>query len=171
MNRPQGATAVAYGRELEHMVEDLFKRQGFTLIDDKSLKRQFTSGVLVFGSPELGSRWIMRNVKKYRSLYETVFFADFVAYDETHLPNGLVLEVKNQSTAGSVDEKYVYTVLSLKALYQRYNRLEAWLVFSGPGARPCAVTWIKGQQNKHFKVFNESEIRKHLLSIPQADFW
>ena len=167
MKRTQGANAVAYGRTLEHMVEDLFKRQGFVLIDDTKLKRQFTTGLLEFGSPELGSKWFMRNVKKYRSLYDVVFFADFVVYDEKCFPHGLLLEVKNQTTAGSVDEKYVYTVLSLKNLYDKYNKIVSWLVFSGPGARPCAVSWMKAQEDPEgrFRFLTESEVRRALLEL------
>jgi hypothetical protein len=152
------------GKALENAVEDMLRRNDFVQIDDRQ-RAAFTKSVLDFGDDDLPTRWYARNVKRFENLYKVRFFADFVIYDAVYFPHGLVIEVKAQEKAGSVDEKYVFTVLSLKELKKRYG-VQSWLVFSGTGARACAVEWIRKQQEKGvFEMKTESELRRAFASI------
>lgn len=159
----QGSVANSLGRAMEDSIEDQLGRAGFARHDGK-LKAAFVRGVIDIGDEKLGDRWLMRNVKKYTNLYGVRFFSDFVLYDRTMLPKGLVIEVKSQETPGSVDEKYVFAVLSLRALYDK-DGIPAWLVFGGSGVRACALDWMKSQElwrpnRQVFRFLNESGFRR-----------
>lgn len=165
MSKSQGASANESGKDMEAAIEAALIRAGFTKATDQQ-KAAFQQGASGFGDDDLGDRWYMRNVKRFINLYGVRFFADFVVYDKDVLPNGLVIEAKHQALAGSVDEKYVFTVLSLKALHEKYGGLCAWLVFSGSGARAVAVEWMSGQQDPpRFLYLTESRFRGELRKV------
>jgi hypothetical protein len=156
---------------LEDAVEDLLKRQGLVKHEGR-IKAAFLKGISNFGDETLGPRWFMRNVKRFENLYRARFFADFVIYDVERYPNGLVIEVKAQETPGSVDEKYVFTVLSLKQLYDE-QKVSTWLVFSGGGVRACAVDWMRSEEvwtakKRQFRFMTESDLRRTLLNELRA---
>jgi hypothetical protein len=165
MAKTQGGTANESGKDMEAAIEAALQRAGFSPVSEKQ-RQYFQRGALNFGDTELGDRWYARNVKRFRNMYEVAFFADFVVYDSKRFPHGLVIESKQQEQAGSVDEKYVFTVLSLKALYKLYRGLCAWLVFGGAGARPVAVEWMQGQQDPpKFRFMSEAQFRVELRRI------
>jgi hypothetical protein len=154
---------------MEAMIEAMLVQAGFPQATDK-LKRSFQQGAIGFGDEELGPRWYMRNVKRFRNLYGVGFFADFVVYDERSFPAGLVIESKQQDQAGSVDEKYVFTVMSLKALHGLYGGLCAWLVFGGDGARAVALDWMRAQEDPpRFLFLSEVKFRVALRNATQRD--
>lgn len=84
-----------------------------------------------------------------RSIYNKEMRHDTVCWHPEKHPNGLIIEAKYQATAGSVDEKYPYTVLSLK-------RLDApsILVLEGGGATQSAIDWCMAQADEKFRVFD-----------------
>lgn len=150
-----GRKAATMGRAMEDAAEDFLVRYGFTPLSKKQ-KALFLNGIADLG--ELGDRWYVRNAKRFLSIYKVRLFSDFVLYDRLAFPSGLILEIKSQESAGSVDEKYVYTVLSLKQA-----GVPAWLVFSGGGIRACAMDWMKSQESKTFRVLTENAMRRALL--------
>ncbi len=163
-----GSVANGMGRAMENSVEDQLIRAGFAHHNEKKTKDAFVRNTVSFGDEALGDRWFMRNLKKYENMYKVRFFSDFVVYDRAVFPHGLVIEVKAQETPGSVDEKYVFTVLSLKQLYDNYGKLSAWLVFGGTGLRPCAADWMKeqekwSQRRQQFMLLTEGQFRRALF--------
>jgi len=76
------------------------------------------------------------------SIYGTAIHADFVIQNFPDFPRGLVLEVKWQDRGGSVDEKFPYLVTNAKS--GGYGRPVILIAF-GPGLRPGALTWVRGQ--------------------------
>jgi hypothetical protein len=66
--------------------------------------------------------------------------SDFVVHDPINYPNGLHVECKWQSAQGSVDEKYVFTMLTLEN-FQR----PSILILAGPAARKDAIEWLRSR--------------------------
>lgn len=157
----QGQNASLSGRDMEDMVEDRLKRAGFRLLDAPE-KRALTAGSKTL--EDLGDRWYTRHVKLFPGLYGVKLFLDFFVYLKDQHPHGLIIECKSQEQAGSVDEKYVYTVLSLKKMTKEH-RAPSWLVFSGSGVRPCAMEWMRNQNNATFRVMTEGEMRKMVRQL------
>lgn len=161
MNTPktvstQGQNASLSGQDMENMVEDRLKRAGFRELSPKE-KRTLTAGSVSYR--DLGDRWYARHVKLFRGLYEVKLFLDFFVYLEDRYPHGLIIECKSQEQQGSVDEKYVYTVLSLKKMTKEH-KAPAWLVFSGAGIRACAMEWVRKESTANFKILTEGEMRR-----------
>lgn len=65
---------------------------------------------------------------------------------------GLIIECKYQETGGSADEKFPYTVLSLKK-----TGVPAILLLIGAGAKRKAVDWCIRQQSTALTVFTSVE--------------
>lgn len=151
------------GAVLEKQIALLLEQGGFQHVDGK-LKSAFAKGTLELGDEKLPGLWFMRNLKKFENIYRTRFFADFFIFHPTAYPRGLIVEVKAQDVAGSIDEKYVFTALSLKQACKEHG-VSAILVMSGAGARTCAIDWIKTQANKRFQYMTESNFRQAILRL------
>lgn len=169
VKQTQGSNANTLGRALEDAVEDVLKRAGFVQLDE-DLKRSFHRGLLDFGDSNLPPAWYARNVKKYQNLYQATFFADFIIYHHDAFPHGHLIEVKQQGTPGSVDEKYVFTTLSLIELYKTQNGLSSWFVYDGHGARQSALDWIKSNnqwtaRKRVFSFMSMSDVRRYMAGI------
>lgn len=152
----QGQNASYSGRDLEDVVEDILTRRGYRQLDSKE-KAAFVKGTR--GPSDFDGAWFVRNAKKYEGVYGVKLFSDFIVFSPNTPTPELIIEVKSQAQAGSVDEKYVYTVLSLKKMIEEHG-VSAWLVFSGDGIRGCSLAWMRNQQTEHFKVFMEGEFRR-----------
>ena len=94
--------------------------------------------------------WFVEQIDCERNLYGSRWRLDFYLFHPDKFPNGLVIESKWQGSPGSVDEKYVFTVLSLKSL-----STPSMLVLGGGGARRGAVDWIRKQIGKNFKTTDQ----------------
>ena len=107
----------------------------------------------------LGDKWFTSQIALERNIYKAKFRTDFFLFNAGKFPLGMHIECKWQGSAGSVDEKYVFTVLSLKALLS-----ESVLILDGDGARRGAVEWIKSEEKKggRFRFFG---------SISQFNNW
>jgi hypothetical protein len=145
----QGGNANKTGALHEAQVKAVFDAWGF-----KSLDNRVVLNAITIGDPlsSLGERWYTTQLAHFRNLYSAKFKSDLFVYDTQHWPNGLLIECKYQALGGSVDEKYVFTVLSLKNLPP-----PSAMVLTGGGARNCAISWIRGQETPKFKFFGSSE--------------
>jgi DNA adenine methylase len=79
-------------------------------------------------------------------------------YNAEKWPDGLYIEVKWQSTGGSVDEKYVFTALSM--MKQKGDKI---LIIDGGGCRAGAILWMRKQAERkanRFQIFNMMEFFK-----------
>lgn len=134
-----GLIANRNGRILEMQVKQL-------LLSKKYLHANICRGT-IFCIGE-NTPWFKTQMKKMLgSIYNLPLRADFFVSHPDKWPKGLVIETKWQSSAGSVDEKYPYTVLSLKEL-----PYPAVLMIAGGGYRQNAINWCKDQQTDDFIV-------------------
>jgi len=135
---PAGRTANRNGKWLEGTIEDQLVRAGYYQLSDKekvTLRNQ--DGFIEM--PE-NHAWFVRQIALERNLYGSMFTSDFYLRSPLY-PDGLHIESKFQGTPGSVDEKYVFTVLSMKNF-----KSPSILVLDGGGSRQGAVKWMKSQQ-------------------------
>jgi len=100
------------------------------------------------------------------SIYNVPWFIDFLIWHPERFPNGLVMEVKQQSVAGSVDEKYPFVVMSLIEI-SRIIDGPTVLFVSGGAARQCATNWCldcerQQDETKFAFIKDESELRHFL---------
>jgi hypothetical protein len=66
---------------------------------------------------------------------------DFVLFHPHFLPHGLCIECKTQSTAGSVDEKYIFVEKSLLNVAQ-INGCSTLFYLEGGAARLCVLDYL-----------------------------
>jgi hypothetical protein len=146
---PAGRSANSNGSGLEVSICLPFQRKGFVELDAKQ-KRDFERAAGEVSTIPF-ERWYARQVKLERGVYGAYIKSDVFVRDPFHFPDGLHIECKWQQTPGSVDEKYPYTMLSLRQ-YQR----PSIFVLAGHGARPTAVEWLRAQAEAskgHVKFF------------------
>lgn len=141
MADPAGRTANSNGGTLEHMMASLLDRKGFTELTaaEKTLFRNSGGIVSTIGT----HRWYARQVKLERTIYGGYMQSDFIVHDPTNYPDCLHIECKWQSAAGSVDEKYVFTMLTLEAF-----KRPSILVLAGRGTRKDAIEWLDARAKK-----------------------
>jgi hypothetical protein len=132
----QGKEAVKSGSWLEGCIADMLSRKGFHELSSQE------KAMLVRSDRDLtrySGRWFVQQVRLERNIYGAVHKSDVFMVDPEHYPEGLHIEAKWQAAAGSVDEKYVFTAMSLAKF-----RGKAMIVIDGGGTRPCAIQWLKG---------------------------
>ena len=78
--------------------------------------------------------------RQFRSIYGGPMRIDFYIWHPVKYPSGLVIECKSQATAGSVDEKYPYTLLNLKG-----TGCAAILIIEGDGPKSGALAWCNSK--------------------------
>ena len=140
MNKdPAGRLANRSGKDMERDVAELLDNYEFAELDKAQKKLLHDNeGVM----PHLKGRWFAQQVRLYRTLYNSRHTTDFILWaPELSAPH--LLEIKWQESQGSVDEKYVFTALSLKDM-----PVPAILVLEGGGARSAAVKWLRKQNRK-----------------------
>ena len=137
MEKKQGAIANKNGKDLEGMIEMLLVQLGYKKLScgDKA-NLQYHSRSIPLDA--FGKRWFSTQTVIGKSLYNTAMKIDFVLYDNHKFPDGLIIEAKWQSSKGSVDEKYVFTALSL--LQQKGRKI---LVIDGGGYKKGAIEYLQ----------------------------
>ena len=161
------STATMVGRNAEEMVGQLLARAGMPLCDIKGRKMQKESRANWFASSVAEG---IRTAQRYgfesghiaqasvrESIYGNPVKADFVAWGPA-FKTGLIVECKTQSTAGSVDEKYPFTIMTMKNV-ARINSCKSALFLTGGGSRACVINWLKNEQTSDTRFF-----------VEQADF-
>ncbi len=141
-----GYTAGKNGKVMEEQIKQVLVSSGYIELTPEEKKLL----VRLDGAPPIGEdKWFCQQVRLYRNLYGSNYTADFYLFDKDKFPLGLSIESKWQASSGSVDEKYCFTVMSLKSMPG-----EQLLILDGGGARQGAVQWIKKQKTKRFMFFN-----------------
>lgn len=141
-----GATANKNGKFFERKVVQLLLGKGFLHIDGLQ-KRKILKGKL--SSVNGGLPWVSQQVGgRYKNMYGGNMIVDLIGY-HPKLPEGFVIEMKTQNTAGSVDEKYAFTTISLKGL-----KPLTVIVYEGEGAKPEAVKWMRAQTDDNHLMMN-----------------
>jgi hypothetical protein len=107
--------------------------------------------------------FVLRTKIAGESMYHVPWNVDVFAWHKTVFPHGFVMEVKQQSVAGSVDEKMPFVVGSLLKLSKSTGGVSA-LYLSGGAIRPCAVEWSRSHEGnqdgaRFYLVETDSELR------------
>lgn len=74
-------------------------------------------------------------------IYGTPIKVDFAVTGIPSLPYGLIVEVKWQGVAGSVDEKLPYLALNI----EKHFPFPTMVVIDGGGWKRGAIDWLKGR--------------------------
>ena len=148
--KPQGSVANKNGRDLEDIIEIMLIQLNYEkLTPSNKANLQYHSRNIPLSA--FGDRWFSTQTIIGESIYNTAMKIDFVLYDKVKAPDGIIIEAKWQSSKGSVDEKYVYTALSL--LKQKGRKI---LVLDGGGYKKGAIEYL--QKLKGIEVFSLSEL-------------
>ena len=84
-------------------------------------------------------------------------FVDVILYHPRLWPNCLVLQCKWQASAGSVDQKYPFEVLSIQQ-----NEYDTIILLDGGGYSSGARQWLLNQagKNRLKHVFNQGDFQR-----------
>lgn len=135
MAQQQGTQANSNGRHCEDVIMAMLMSKGYA--SRKDAPTEYKDPFFVYQC---------RGV--VNGLYGKPLKVDFYVWHPSKHPRGLIIESKYQETPGSVDEKFPYTVGSLKQ-----SGIPAVLLIVGPGPKPEAVAWCQSQQTDGFSVF------------------
>ncbi len=148
-----GAKSNQNGKQLEEMVAYILKNNGYRELE-KTEKELLKRGEL-----RMKGRFYTTQLLLDRNLYGGKFYTDVFVFDKHKFPNGCHIECKWQGVAGSIDEKYVFTVYTLKKTGR-----DAILMLGGTGVKKIAVDWIKRQENDSFKLFRTIDDFTHYVN-------
>lgn len=112
--RSQGGKANSTGQRAESTVASMLHGAGY------AFQRQYRIGMSIYGEP---------------------LKCDFYVTPCDALPLGLIIEVKWQGSAGSVDEKFPYLVENIRSRFPA----PALIVLAGGGYKPGAEKWLRAQ--------------------------
>jgi hypothetical protein len=142
---PAGKIANKNGKWLEATIANQLKMAGYIELskDEKTKFIKEDGSILAIDK----DKWFVQQVAMHRNLYDSKWKVDFFVFNHEKYPEGFYIESKYQGTPGSIDEKYVFTILSMKEL-----PVDSAIVFDGTGARLGAIRWIKNQCSKRSKV-------------------
>lgn len=145
MKKTIGNRASLAGKMFETAITDAIHHQGYIKLD--AGEKHALVKLNKFPSYE---KWYSEQVKIGETVYKAPWNIDVVLYSRDKYPDLLMIECKWQSSGGSVDEKYPFTVLSLKAM-----KPPALLIVAGGGASERSLNWVRSQQVPgKFRVLN-----------------
>lgn len=122
----QGRSANFTGRTLETRVAMLLDECGYSK-QDKPIA-------------DIAVPYYVAQSRQFRSIYGGAMRIDFYVWHPVKYPSGLVIECKSQASAGSVDEKYPYTIENLRG-----TGCAAVLIVEGDGPKAGALDWCTNQ--------------------------
>ena len=141
-----GKKANLTGQFLEDFVEQLLIRNEYNKISSNDYINKLY----------LGNKVYSKQAMLAKTIYESNWKMDFVISNQRKDLN-LGIECKWQQSAGSVDEKYPYTVLNIK----KKSPIPCIIVIDGGGYKQEAYKWLKNQIGGNLTgVFNMSEFTK-----------
>jgi hypothetical protein len=137
-----GATANYTGSVLEEYILSRLKEKRYAYVHPNRFKP----------ARYLEQPIYTRQFQIAQSIYDTPQYCDFILYHPKKWANNLVIESKWQQAAGSVDEKYPYTVLNIQTKYAT----STIIVLGGGGYKKGAENWLRSQagQGNLLFVFN-----------------
>ena len=140
---PQGQKACQTGAMLEKMVESMLVSAGFEFMNTADATSELYKD-------EATKKWYARQFKGLIGVYGVPVTVDFIVCSPTEFKKGLVIEVKYQQVAGSVDEKYPYIILNFKKWLNK--GIKSALFMEGGGYRDCVLEWCKDNQSDDMMV-------------------
>ena len=156
MKVTQGAKANLNGKVFEQMVIPIFKANGFEIFTGNELnKKRLTDKPL---------RYVVKNAT-YKTIYGETGRTEFVIVVGKRK---IRIEIKYQSVAGSVDEKYPYMLLN--AIYQ-YPEKEVIFIVDGGGYKLGARRWLETNIKNNWLDFMETGKNIKLMTIIEFMSW
>ena len=145
--KSSGTVANENGLTLEDFIENSLVRKGYKLID----KNKFDAAQYL-KQPIYSKQYLVG-----QSIYENDMFCDFILYHPEKYPVCLVIESKWQQSGGSVDEKFPYLVLNIKA----QTPYKTVVILDGGGYKANAAKWLRNQvDDMLIHVFDMAEFQK-----------
>ena len=162
MNRPQGgATANAAGALGEQLILNMLVSHGFN--EETKAERQ-ASRAMVRAAFDLKDAVlpgiVYRQLPAFNSIFRVPFKADFMI--RLNKDQFGLIEMKWQASAGSVDEKLAFWLLTLQELPKNVRPI---LVVLGDGVRPGALSWLKENQGRVHVACNVQETKRLIQEL------
>ena len=132
-----GGRANRTGSTLENTVEDLLIRHGYEITSITDWPPQLPAG----------RRYYARQVKLGVSIYGSPRRMDFAIWGAKRFPTGLIIECKWQQRAGSVDEKFPFSVLNIEKSKRDFG-VPSVIIIDGGGYKDTSLDWLKEQVNE-----------------------
>jgi hypothetical protein len=144
----QGGKAVEYGNTLERFVQHILSDRKYEFIRQRSFLAACCLDQPIY----------TKQISIGNSIYNTPIKSDFMIRHPDKWPDKVIIECKWQQIAGSVDEKYPYTVQNIKEKYP----CPAIVLLDGGGYKPGAKNWLCEQidGSQLIAVFNMSEFTR-----------
>lgn len=150
----QGAKANKTGQIFENMMIPLFQGNGYAIFTEKEIeqKPQLLNGI---------NKYVVKN-SKYTTIYNHTGRTEFVIYN-LYQDRSIRVENKHQGAPGSVDEKYVYTLMNALLAYPEK---EAIIVFDGGGWKKGCLDFLQKMIDENW--FNhQARIKVKIMSVSQ----
>lgn len=146
-----GGQANKTGSVLELFIKRILEDNGYTLFSNHR-DQLFTNRKTV------GGKQYSTQVPCGTSIYESPRKCDFLVMNNDKFPEGLIIECKWQQSAGSVDEKYPFTVFNILKI-----GVPTIIILDGNGYKKTAMKWLKDQADPKralIGVYNMAEFQK-----------
>jgi hypothetical protein len=146
-----GGQANKTGSVLELFIKRILEDNGYTLFPNH--RDQLFSNRKTVGGKQYSTQ-----VPCGTSIYESPRKCDFLVMNNEKFPEGLIIECKWQQSAGSVDEKYPFTVFNILKI-----GVPTIIILDGNGYKKTAMKWLKDQADPKralIGVYNMAEFQK-----------
>ena len=150
-----GARANRTGGNLEGFVEDTLKREGYS--EFWNHKDQIYNNI-----KSIGGKQYAKQVPIGETIYNSKRRCDFIIFNQEKFEDGLVIECKWQSSAGSVDEKYPFLIFNIIK-----SGVPTIILLDGDGYKKAAMEWLKEQVDPRrsiIGVYNMKEFQQKVNS-------
>ena len=143
-----GRRANMHGRQLEGIVAEELDHAGYEHVWPTHL---------ILAMREMDQPVYAWQVQIGRDIYGKRRRLDFLLFHPQKHPDGLVIQCKSQSSAGSVEEKYPFEVLSIDM-----GEYDAIIVLDGGGYSQGAEAWLRRRagQGRLRNVFDRGEFQR-----------
>lgn len=152
----QGAQANLNGKIFEDMCIPIFTNHGYKIFTQAEINKrpEIVNGI---------DKYVIRNAE-YMSIYNHKGKTEFVLVNSERKVR---VENKYQAAAGSVDEKFVYTLLNA---IEAYPEKEAIIIIDGGGYKPGARQWVQDRIDENWLNFRDKKDIK-LMNITEFIKW
>lgn len=163
--KPQGGKgANENGKHEEDRIANFLTQHGYQYVgnpDHLAIVKALNAGADVRHLVKPG--FFYRQLPAFRSIYATPFKADFVVAPFSNTAP-VVLEIKSQTSSGSVDEKLAFWMLTLQSVCTR--GFDCALIVLGEGARDGALEWCRENKGP-VRFFTDAKTLKTYIATIQ----
>jgi hypothetical protein len=160
---PGGRSANILGKMEEDRVAAWLTAQGYQYVgnpDHLSIVKALNAGADMKHLAKPG--FFYRQLPAYRSIFGTPFKADFIIRPFSNA-DLVLIELKSQTSTGSVDEKLPFWLMSLSAIAAQ--NVTPVLAVLGDGARPGSIQWCRDNKGPVHVFADSRSIKTFLATI------